>query len=70
MSTHILVALSSTTIHRTEPQEEDGATYDEDPPDDMYQQSSQDQAATDPDEPGLYWKFNNPIYGDVDTKYK
>ena len=26
--------------------------------------------SSDPDEPGLYRKFNNPIYGDVDTKYK
>ena len=26
---------------------------------------SRDPAATDPDGPGLYWKFDNPIYGDA-----
>ena len=44
----------------------DGATYDEVPPDATYQQISQDQAATDPDRPELYRKFDNPIYGDAE----
>ena len=43
----------------------DGATYDEVPPDATYQQISQDPAATEPDGPGLYRNFDNPIYGDA-----
>ena len=44
----------------------DGATYDEVPPDATYQQISRDPAATDPDGPGLYRKFDNPIYDDAE----
>ena len=43
----------------------DDATYDEVPPDATYQQISGDPAATDTDGPGLYRKFDNPIYGDA-----
>ena len=44
----------------------DGATYDEVHPDATYQQMSRDPAATAPDGPGLYRKFDNPIYGDAE----